>query len=587
VKWATERHATIAFALTFALLLINTGLLYRATVELVDNDRRLDRSHEVLVSLGNTLATLNEAQAGERGYLLTGETSFLEPYDQAVARMEQTLARLKALTSEDPEYERRVALLESQVNTELDTLGRMIQLRKETGFEAARQKVVSGRGQRMAAVRQSATEIMRAENELLSGQAERATASTRTALLTLGLSSLMDLVFVGGCYFVVRRNLRHRRKVEEALTEAGRRKDEFLAMLGHELRNPLAPMLHAAQLLRAKGTDGPAGGRALEVLQSQVQHVTRLVDDLLDVSRIDRGKIRLRRELCDISELFSRAVEIARPLVESRRHELTVTLPRDPVRVDADPVRLVQVLANLLTNAAKYTPGGGGIWLTAECVGAEVVIRVRDNGVGIPAAMLPRVFDPFRQLDQTVGRAQGGLGIGLTLARSLVELHGGRVAAFSEGPGQGSTFVVRLPAEAVPDRVADGGRAAEAGRPAPRRILVVDDNAAAGDMLAAVLEMMGHEVRVARDGLSALATAETYRPDVVLLDIGMPGMDGYELARRLRGRPGWKSVRLVAVTGYGQEEDRRRSQEAGCDYHFVKPVEPEAIQELLAQLAPE
>ncbi len=369
----------------------------------------------------------------------------------------------------------------------------------------------------------------------------------------------------------------------EQLRQADRRKDEFLAMLAHELRNPLAPIRNAAQVIRLLGTTEPNVQRSTELIERQVQHMTRLVDDLLDVSRITSGKIKLQKEPVELAAVVARAVETVRPLIEARRHQLAVALPPEAVRLEADPTRLAQVVANLLTNAAKYTDEAGGIWLTAEREGETVVVCVRDSGVGIPGEMLPKVFDLFTQVDGSLARSEGGLGIGLTLVKSLTELHGGTVAAKSEGPGRGSEFVVRLPVLQTPHapNVGKAQRTA-AGHSPPRRILVVDDNVDAAESLALLLRVGQHDVRTAHDGLTALQVAETFRPEVVLLDIGLPRMDGFEVARRLHEQPGMANALLVALTGYGQEEDRRRSHEAGFDRHLVKPADPAALQAILA-----
>jgi PAS domain S-box-containing protein len=375
------------------------------------------------------------------------------------------------------------------------------------------------------------------------------------------------------------------REMEEALREADRRKDEFLAMLAHELRNPLAPIRNAVQILRLLGSADPNLQRAQDMIDRQVQHLTRLVDDLLDVSRITRGKITLRREPVELAMVVAQAVEASRPLVDARRHTLTVELPRQPLCVAGDATRLAQVLSNLLNNAAKFTPDGGHVGLTIEAGPGEAVVRVRDDGVGIPAELLPKVFDLFTQGDRSLARSEGGLGIGLTLVKSLVEMHGGRVEARSEGHGKGSEFLVRLPTLDVNlVLVTENGKAGLSPPPCPsRRILVVDDNVDAAESLAAVLSVYRHEVRTAHDGLTSLQVAEEFRPEAVLLDIGLPKMDGYEVARRLRELPGLENVLLAAVTGYGQDVDRRRAEEAGFDAHLVKPAEPVALLRLLAR----
>lgn len=370
--------------------------------------------------------------------------------------------------------------------------------------------------------------------------------------------------------------------------EADRRKDEFLAMLAHEMRNPLAPIRNALHILRQPGVDAAVVERVREMMERQVLHMTRMVDDLLDVSRITRGKIELRKEVVDLASVVNRTVEALRPLIEDRRQELTVDLPPEPVRLEADPTRLEQVLANLLTNAAKYTDQEGHIHLFAQQQGGVLVLRVRDTGMGLAPDMLSRIFEPFVQSGRVLHRSQGGLGIGLTLVRSLVEMHGGTVQAHSDGLGKGSEFVVRLPILSEQQHIVGGrpaGGPSAPARAAPkRRILVVDDNVDAAESLALLLRLEGHDVWVAHDGPAALTAVNANAPDIVFLDIGMPVMNGYEVAQRLRQRPGVNNVLLVAMTGWGQEEDRRRSQEAGFDRHLVKPVEPEALQQLLAAL---
>jgi signal transduction histidine kinase/CheY-like chemotaxis protein len=380
------------------------------------------------------------------------------------------------------------------------------------------------------------------------------------------------------------------RASQEELQEAARRKDEFLAVLAHELRNPLAPLRNALEILRlADGEDVIGKDQELTaMMQRQVRYLVRLVDDLLEVSRITRGKLQLRKERVELTQVIEDALETSRPLIESAGHQLVVTLPPDPILLDADPIRLAQVLANLLNNAAKYTDPGGRIGLTSEREGSEVVVRVRDNGIGIPAEMLPRIFDLFTQVDLLSGRAQGGLGIGLTVVRSLVQLHGGSVFAYSAGPGQGSEFTLRLPIAREPRQGPRAEKAPEArshvGALSRGRVLIVDDNRDAAESLGILLNIMGSEVRVVYDGASALEAMSGFQPAVVLLDLGMPGMDGFQVARRVRQQPVLKEVTLIALTGWGQEEDRRRCREVGFDHHLVKPVDIEALEALLVSL---
>jgi signal transduction histidine kinase len=372
------------------------------------------------------------------------------------------------------------------------------------------------------------------------------------------------------------------RAIAENLAEADRRKDEFLAMLGHELRNPLAPILNALHIMGRRGTDASILQDMRDLVERQVKHMSRLVDDLLDVSRITRGKVQLLKERLNLADVVARAVEGARALIEGKRHRLEVVLPREPLWLEADPTRLEQVLANLLANAAKYMEEGGRVWLTVERHGETAVVRVRDLGLGIPPEVLPRVFDLFMQGEQSLDRSQGGLGIGLTLVRSLVELHGGSVSAHSEGPGRGSEFVVRLPAASTPGQPCPKSPAPKGKAGRARRVLVVDDIPDVADSLRMVLGLDGHDVRIAADGRAALEVAQAWPPEVVLLDLGLPGMSGLEVARQLRSQADLESVFLVAMTGYGQEQDRQRCHEAGFDLHLVKPVDPAVLREMLA-----
>jgi signal transduction histidine kinase len=377
-----------------------------------------------------------------------------------------------------------------------------------------------------------------------------------------------------------------RAKAEQALREADRNKDEFLAMLAHELRNPLAPILNAVQLMRMDVSDQQLRW-SREVIARQLSHLTRLVDDLLDVSRITRGKIALSREPVALAEVIARAVETIQPLLDDRGQLFTLELPETPLTVKGDPLRLTQAIGNVLSNAAKYTERGGRITLSVQQHDAQVEIRVRDNGIGIPAERLPLIFDLFTQLDRRGNEPHSGLGIGLALVRRLIEMHGGSVSAHSEGTGLGSEFLIRLPLHSNKAQPNEARQAAAPGPAAPserRRILVADDNADALESLAEILRLQGHEVFSARDGHAALEAAEHYLPDVALLDIGMPLLDGYEVARRIRAQAWGQQVILLALTGWGQDSDRRRSREAGFDLHLVKPLNLDKLTELLADL---
>ena len=387
--------------------------------------------------------------------------------------------------------------------------------------------------------------------------------------------------------YQMRDHLAEVRRIADTLRDADRKKDEFLAILAHELRNPLAPLRNSLETMRLAAATAETVRHARGIMERQVDQMVRLIDDLLDVSRVSRGKIKLARETLELAAIVGDALEVCRPPLAAAGHELTVSLPQQPVRIEGDRTRLVQVLCNLLSNATKYTNPGGRISLAAEVEDAQVVIGVADNGVGIPEAMLDRVFDMFTQVDGSLERAQGGLGIGLTLVKRLVELHGGSVEAHSQGSGRGSRFLVRLP-RAVRVMALHGPArpAARPGKLRPHRILVADDNRDAADSLASMLRLAGHEVRIAYDGREAVELAESFRPELALLDIGMPRLNGYDAAQAIRENARQKShddLLLVALTGWGQPEDKRRSRSAGFDYHFVKPLDPAELDRILVE----
>ena len=378
-----------------------------------------------------------------------------------------------------------------------------------------------------------------------------------------------------------------RKRIEQALRDADRKKDEFLATLAHELRNPLAPIRNALGILQTTGSAQPELDWGRGVLDRQVGLMARLLEDLLDVSRISLNKLELRKEWVELAAVLEAALETSRPVIDDHGHALDVTLTPEPLYLEADPVRLAQVFANLLNNAAKYTEKGGHIQLTAERIGKDVIVSVKDSGIGIAAETLPRIFDIFSQSKPALAWSQGGLGIGLSLVKGLVELHGGTVEARSEGPGRGSEFVVRLPV----------GAQTTVGRPIPAgqdqksaskcRVLIADDNRDSADSLALLLKIMGNEVGTAYDGEQAVEAAAALRPEVVVLDLGMPKLNGYEACRRIREQPWGQGMFLIALTGWGQEEDRHRTAEAGFNQHMVKPVDPDVLMKLLASLSSE
>jgi len=379
---------------------------------------------------------------------------------------------------------------------------------------------------------------------------------------------------------VLSRETAERREAEEALRVSNRRKDEFLAMLAHELRNPLAPLRNGLEILKRRGSFEPIAKDARDMMERQLRQLVRLVDDLLDVSRITTGKLALRTSIVSLDDVIASAIDTAKPLIDQRQHALTVALPPEPLQVDADATRLSQVFSNLLNNAANYTEPGGRIELRASADAREVCVSIRDNGIGIAPDMLDAVFRMFAQADASLERVHSGLGVGLTLARHLVELHHGSIEAKSEGLGRGSEFVVRLPratARTASEQSSSRIAAAHSDRPqseSAKRILVADDNVDFATSLAAILATLGHDVRVVHDGVGAQDVALRFAPQIAFLDIGLPGCNGYDLARTLRRSPATAHCRLVAITGWGQEDDRRRSREAGFDLHLVKPVDP-------------
>ena len=386
--------------------------------------------------------------------------------------------------------------------------------------------------------------------------------------------------------FVEGSDVTSRKLVEDELRAANRQKDQFLAMLAHELRNPLAPIVTAAQLLKLGRNDPRSVASASEIIARQAEHMTDLVNDLLDVSRVTRGLVTLEKEELDLNVVVAAAVEQVRPLVDARRHALTLQLSGQPAHVVGDRTRLVQVMSNILNNAAKYTAPGGSIALAVEAEGDTVCVRVQDSGVGIAPEVLPYIFDLFTQAERTPDRSQGGLGIGLALVKSLVSLHGGTVRAESTGLGQGSTFAICLPrmaSDATFDPVRKAPGSAMPSHDGGLRVMVVDDNVDAAQMLAALLEVQGHVVSVEYDGGGALERARRERPDVLLLDIGLPDIDGYELARRLRAQPENTHATLVALTGYGQRQDREDAREAGFDHYLVKPADMDDVNKVLAE----
>ncbi|HEY7038806.1 MAG TPA: CHASE3 domain-containing protein [Methylomirabilota bacterium] len=710
------RGQIFALALLILALVADAGLSIYNIREVANSVQWVSHTQEVLAKLEEVLSTLKDAETGQRGYLLTGDRSYLEPHEQAVARVPGQLTQLRQLIADNPGQTVRLLRLEQLVTERLNALQRGIGMYQSDPDKSrvARQGVLTGDGKRiMDAVRAQIGEMQASERALLARRDAASRTSARTALattaiaLSLGLllvamviwlftsnmamrqraadlvhaererfrttlTSIGDAVIVtdaqgrvtllnpvaqaltrwgqeaigrpleevfrivdegtrqavenpvtrvirhGGVVglanhtvlisrdasevpiddsgapirdsrgrivgvVLVFRDVTERRRVELATEEADRRKDEFLAMLAHELRNPLAPIRNAAHTLGLLGGNDARLRWVSEVIERQVGLMTRLVDDLLDVSRITSGKITLKRSPLRVDEVVAQAVEMARPTAESRKQTLEVEVAEDAGWVDGDQARLVQAIGNLLDNAIKYTEEGGRIVIAARRDGDDATIAVRDTGAGIPADLLPRVFDLFTQADRSLERRQGGLGLGLTLVRRLVEMHGGTAHVSSDGPGLGSEFTIRLPGVDAGVESPASPAAAGDGATATWDILVVDDQPDSTASLAMFLRLRGHEVRTAHDGPSALEEVLRRPPDVVFLDLGLPGMSGYDVARQLRAQPKTRDLRLVALTGYGTEADRVKTRAAGFDVHLAKPVDPQALDALLAR----
>ncbi len=718
MPWSLTRGQTAALVLLVVALLIDAVLTLHHIREVAVSVQWVSHTHEVLAQLERVVSTLKDAETGQRGYLLTGERVYLEPYEQAVSRLPPELRTLRQLTIDNPPQTAHVLRLDQLALERLAALQQGLdrfQVERDRNRALQLSRQFQDEGKRvMDLIRDEIYGMQQLERALLARREEASRANTRTALAStvvglglglmlitmvitlvarnlaararaadvlhaererfrttltsigdavvvtdaqgritllnpvaqsltrwgeeaigqpldavfrivnesthqpvenpvsrvirsgaiVGLTNHTELIAKDGTEMpiddsgapirdargrivgvvLVFRDITERRGAERVLQDADRRKDEFLAMLAHELRNPLAPIRNAAHTL---GLLGPGDDRlrwVAGVIERQVGLMTRLVDDLLDVSRITSGKIALQREVVSVRAVLAQALEAARPAAESRTQALEMDVPEDAGWVDGDPARLAQAIGNLLDNAIKYTEPGGQIRVRARVEGDEVVIVVEDSGAGIDPDLLPHVFDLFIQADRSLERKQGGLGLGLTLVRRLVEMHGGRVEAASAGPGHGSAFTIVLPrvaepaaeAEAVEEPAAVDGAAGPA-----RRILVVDDEPDSTDSLALFLRLRGHEVRIAHDGPSALDEIDRYRPDVVFLDLGLPGMSGYDVARRVR-MMGLAPLRLVALTGYGTDGDREKTRDAGFDVHLAKPVDPRSLDELLA-----
>jgi PAS domain S-box-containing protein len=708
----------LLFGITLAALIAGGLLGTYNTQRLIDTRRRLALTDDGIVELGKLMTTIDDAQASQRGYLLTGDEAYLEPYQASTGRLRTELARLSQLES-DPRQRARLAALERAIDLKLAELGQTIALARagERAVALAIVRTNVGRA-RMEAIRARVAAMQSAERNLLARREAEAERRSSLTIATIVVSALIGTALLALVFYLSARNLRlerraaetlaaererlrvtlasigeavlttdrecritfanpvaesltgwpgeqmlgqpleavfrivneqtraslesparralregvavtgtdpavlvrargaecpievgaapmldaagsvvgsvlvfrdvtERRRAEQRLAStlmelraADRHKDEFLALLAHELRGPLAPLLNSVEILkRAQGDEGILT-KVQGTMERQLGQLVRLVNDLLDVSRIARGQIELRREPVDLGGIVQQSVEACRPLAGAAGHTLTVNVPEEPVYVDGDPARLAQVLSNLLHNACKYTEPGGHIALRLGREGREALIRVSDTGIGIPPGKLEGIFDLFVQLDRRTERAQGGLGVGLAVVKRLVTMHGGSVEARSEGAGRGSEFIVRLPVASGAGSVA--GDASPIESVPARRVLVVDDNVDTATSLSMLLQKAGHDAHTAYEGLQALSLAEELHPDVILLDVGLPRLNGYDVCRRIRERSWARNTLIVAVTGWGQEEDRRRSAAAGFDAHLVKPPEYAALMQVLS-----
>lgn len=617
------RLALTVLALVYAALLSNALIGYVNVRRLYENDRWVIHTHEVIYSINLLYFNMVDVETAQRGYVTTGEASFLDQYDNSVAQTQTALQQLGKVMDDHPTRDEELATLKRQVAHKLDAVREIVNVRKSSGFEAAQALVLTGESRRaMSAFRETIMRMEFDEKRLLVDRQTQSEVSYRSAVVAGTIASILGICLSIFASVLVWREIElrannaaklravndqlaaqseqltkfnvslvaevaERTRAEAALQEADQRKDQFLATLAHELRNPLSPLLSAAQLLSLEPNSSPETKEMSAIMLRQVEQLKRLIDDLLDVSRISRGKLQLQREPTLLSDAVSVALDVSRTLLETKHHQLLVTQPEQPVLINGDKVRLTQIMGNLLINAAKYTPPHGRIELDIKLVDQQAVIRVRDNGIGIEADMLQRIFGLFAQADTTNERSHGGLGIGLSLAKTLVEMHGGSIQAASPGLGQGSEFVVMLPLANQPAQPAAAGTnqpPVTANFPA-YRFLVVDDNESASHLLSKLLAKLGQDVRIAHSAETALALTSQWQPQVLISDIAMPEVSGYELAERICRLSNIPRPMLIALTGYGQESDRQAALAAGFEEHLTKPIGMPALQSLLERVA--
>lgn len=616
------RLALTVLALVYAALLANALIGYVNVRRLYENDRWVIHTHEVIHSINLLYFLIVDVETAQRGYITTGESAFVDQYDNALAQTKEALATLEKVVDDNASRRQDIADLKQQIARKLAAVQEIVALRKNSGFEAAQALILSGESRRaMEVVRQTISRLEFDENRLLVDRQTQSEVSYRTAVVAGTIASLLGICLsifasiliwreidlrntnatklraindqlakqteqLAGFNLSLTAQIAERTRAEAALQEADQRKDQFLATLAHELRNPLSPLLSAAQLLSLEPNSSLEVKEMAAIMLRQVEQLKRLIDDLLDVSRISRGKLQLQREPTLLSDAVSMALDVSRTLLESKHHQLLVSQPEQPVLIYGDKVRLAQIIGNLLINAAKYTPPSGHIELDIKLVDQRAVIHVRDNGIGIEPDMLQRIFGLFAQADTTNERSHGGLGIGLSLAKTLVEMHGGSIQAASAGLGQGSQFVVSLPLANQPAQPAPVGiRNAPAMDKFPTyRCLVVDDNESASHLLSKLLAKLGQDVRIAHSAETAIALTAQWQPHVLISDIAMPEMSGYELAERICGLSNIPRPMLIALTGYGQESDRQAALAAGFEEHLTKPIGMPTLQSLLERV---
>jgi PAS domain S-box-containing protein len=696
----------VTLATSVAVLGIAGYFTYRSVDSLTEATDALVHTKDVTLALEGTLSMLRDAETGQRGYLLTGQAEYLEPYTSGLTQIQGHLSYLVSLMTTEPGAARSLERLSELVKLRIETLEQGVALQRAGDYEAARSLILSGEGRRrMDLIRELIGQMQREQDQTLTDQLRAAEDARLLTIRTAIVTSLLAIAILGVLLYVVRRDIARvriseerlsttlrsigdaviaadadalvmvmnpvaealtgwtakdatgrpmdhvfriineqtrtevpspvervlregrivglanhtllvrrdgvetpiedsaapivdaegellgvvlvfrdataTRTAERALREADRRKDEFLAMLAHELRNPLAPIRQAVQVARSPGATEGQVRWSHDVIDRQIGHMARLLEDLLDVSRITRGTLEVRRSRVELSAVIDAAIEMARPLIDARRHVLSIDVPRETIALDADPLRLAQVIGNLLTNAAKYTHANGQIRLHAHRDGTTIELRIADNGIGLDSESLTSIFQMFQQVGAPLDRNESGLGIGLALAKGLVELHDGTIEARSAGLGHGSEFIVRLPVVSSDGVVVELAPVETEARGEtnghPLTVLVADDNLDAAESLAMLLKINGHRVELAHDGATALDAIMNVRPDIALLDIGMPNLSGYEVAQRVREQPWGANVTLVAITGWGQVEDKYRAAAAGFDHHWVKPVDPNAV----------